>query len=204
MLAWLRDVASNGQRFRELEAQGRKRIAHHIDELRESLRSLETEGAAIEERVEARIQELTKTRTEAVRESIEKSILDLRQRKKTLEEKQTFVLDAIRQTESILKNHEDQFTRYSRSIRKALDQTGEALKLSIQSLISRLLLMDTEIKLALSPLQNCFYLLALKSCQQRRHDAHLRFILPGSTLKDDKVIPTFKPPFGIIHRMAQK
>ena len=150
VLAWLRDVASNGQRFRELEAQGRKRIAHHIDELRESLRSLETEGAAIAERVEARIQELTKTRTEAVRESIEKSILDLRQRKKTLEEKQTFVLDAIRQTESILKNHEDQFTRYSRSIRKALDQTGEALKLSIQSLISMLLLMDTAIKLALS------------------------------------------------------
>ena len=150
VLAWLRDVASNGQRFRELEAQGRKRIARHISELRESLRSLETEGAAIEERVEARIQELTKTRTEAVRESIEKSILDLRQRKKGLEEKQTFVLDAIRQTESVLKSQEDQFTKYSRSIRKVLDQTGEGLKLAIHGLISRLLLMDTEMKLALS------------------------------------------------------
>ena len=150
VLAWLRDVASNGQRFRELEAQGRKRIAHHIGELRESLRGLETEGAAIEERVETRIQELTRTRTEAVRESIEKSILDLRQRKKGLEEKQTFVLDAIRQTESILKNQEDQFTRYSRWIRKVLDQTGDGLKLSIHELISRLLLMDSEMKLALS------------------------------------------------------
>ncbi len=150
VLAWLRDVASNGERFRELEAQGRKRIAHHIGELRESLRGLEAEGAAIEERVEARIQELTKTRTEAVRESIEKSILDLRQRKKGLEEKQTFVLDAIRQTESILKSQEDQFTRYSRWIRKVLDQTGEGLKLGIHGLISRLLLMDTEMKLALS------------------------------------------------------
>ena len=150
VLAWLRDVASNGERFRELEAQGRKRIAHHIGELRESLRGLETEGAAIEERVEARIQELTKTRTEAVRESIEKSILDLRQRKKGLEEKQTFVLDAIRQTESILKSQEDQFSRYSRWIRKVLDQTGEGLKLGIHGLISRLLLMDTEMKLALS------------------------------------------------------
>jgi DNA invertase Pin-like site-specific DNA recombinase len=149
-LAWLRDVASNGPRFRELEAQGRKRIAHHVGELRESLRSLETEGAAIEERVEARIQELTKTRTEAVRESIEKSILDLRQRKKGLEEKQTFVLDAIRQMESILKTQEDQFARYSRWIRKVLDQTGEGLKLGIHGLISRLLLMDSEMKLALS------------------------------------------------------
>jgi hypothetical protein len=96
LLAWLRDVASNGPRFRELEAQGRKRIAHHVGELRESLRNLETEGAAIEERVEARIQELTRTRTDAVRESIEKSIFDLQQRKKGLEEKKTFVLDAIR------------------------------------------------------------------------------------------------------------
>jgi site-specific DNA recombinase len=150
VLSWLRDVASNGQRFQELEAKGRKRIAHHISELRESLRSLETEGAAIEERVEARIQELTKTRTEAVRESIESSILDLRQRKKELEEKQTLVLDAIRQMESVLKSQEDQFTKYSRWIRKVLDQTGESLKLGIQGLIPSLLLMDTKMKLALS------------------------------------------------------
>jgi hypothetical protein len=54
VLTWLRDVTSNGERFRELEAQGRKRIAHHIAELRESLRGLEAEGAAIEERVDAR------------------------------------------------------------------------------------------------------------------------------------------------------
>jgi site-specific DNA recombinase len=150
VLAWLRDVASNGPRFRELEAQGRKRIAHHTGELRESLRGLEAEETAIEERVEARIQELTRTRTEAVRESIEKSILDLRQRKKGLEEKQTFVLDAIRQTESILKSQEDQFTKYSRWIRKVLDQTGDGLKPGIHGLVSRLLLMDSEMKLALS------------------------------------------------------
>jgi site-specific DNA recombinase len=150
VLAWLRDVASNGQRFRELEAQGRKRIAHHIGELRESLRGLEAEGAAIEERVEARIQELTRTRTEAVRESIEKSILDLRQRKKGVEEKQTFVLDVIRQTESILKSQEDQFTVYGRRIQKVLDQKGYGLKLGIHGLISRLLLIASEMKLALS------------------------------------------------------
>jgi site-specific DNA recombinase len=150
VLAWLRDVASNGERFRELEAQGKKRIEQCIGELRGSLRELETEGVALQERVEARIQELTKTKTEAVRESIEKSIIDLRQRKKELEEKQTFVIDAIRQMESILKSQEDQFTRYSRWIRKVLDRSGEALKLGIQGLISRLLLMDSEMKLALS------------------------------------------------------
>ena len=147
MLGWLRDVASNGERFRELEVQGRKRIARHISELRESLRDLETEDAAIEERVEAPDSGAHQDQAEAVRESIEKSILDLRQRKKGLEEKQTFVLDAIRQMESILKSQEDQFTRYGWWIREVLAQTGEGLKLCIQALISRLLLMDSEMKL---------------------------------------------------------
>jgi hypothetical protein len=52
--------------------------------------------------------------------------------------------------ESILRNEDDLLTRYSRWIRKVLDQSGEALKLGIQGLISRLLLMDREMKLALS------------------------------------------------------
>ena len=140
----------SGPRFRELEAQGRERIAYHIGELRESLRGLETESAAIEERVEARVLELTGTRTEDVWQSIEKSILDLRQRKRALREKQTFVLDAIRHTDTILKSQEDQFTRYSRWIRKVLDRNGDGRKLGIPGLISRLLLMNSEMKLALS------------------------------------------------------
>ena len=28
--------------------------------------------------------------------------------------------------------------------------------------------------------------------------------MPGSALKDDRVIPAFKPPFDIIHRIAQE
>ncbi len=150
VLGWLRDVAANGKRFRELEAQGKERIGRHIGELRSSLRGLETEDVALQERVEARIQELTKTKTEAVRESIEKSIIDLRQRKKELDEKQALIIDSIRQMESLKENEDDVFTGYSRWIRKVLDRSGEALKLGIQGLISRLLLMDTEMKLALS------------------------------------------------------
>jgi hypothetical protein len=34
--------------------------------------------------------------------------------------------------------------------------------------------------------------------------ALLRFILPGSTLDQDGVVPAFKPPFDIIHRIAQE
>ena len=32
----------------------------------------------------------------------------------------------------------------------------------------------------------------------------LRFILPGSTLKDGELVPAFKPPFDIIHRIARE
>jgi hypothetical protein len=32
----------------------------------------------------------------------------------------------------------------------------------------------------------------------------LGFILPGSTLDQDGVVPAFKPPFDLIHRMAQE
>jgi DNA invertase Pin-like site-specific DNA recombinase len=165
VLAWLRNVASNGERFRELEAQGKKRIEHHIGELRGALRGLESEGVALQERVEARIQELTKTKAEAVRESIEKSIIDLGRRKQELDEKQALVIESIREMESLIENEDDQFTRYSQWIRKVLDQSGEALKLGIQGLISSLLLMDTEMKLALSgvPLREPVRLLLVSS-----------------------------------------
>ena len=77
--------------LRVFESRGKQRIKRHIGELQETLRGLETESVALQERVEARIQELTKTKAEAVRESIEKSIIDLRQLKKELEEKGAFL-----------------------------------------------------------------------------------------------------------------
>jgi DNA invertase Pin-like site-specific DNA recombinase len=38
---------------------------------------------------------------------------------------------------------------------------------------------------------------------QAERTALLGFILPGSALQDDQVVPSFKPPFDIIHRMVQ-
>ncbi|MCX7038830.1 MAG: recombinase zinc beta ribbon domain-containing protein, partial [Spirochaetes bacterium] len=43
-----------------------------------------------------------------------------------------------------------------------------------------------------------------RSHSQAERTALLGFILPGSTLKNDQVLPAFKPPFDIIHRMAQE
>ena len=62
----------SGERFRELQAQGRERLGRQIGELRQSLKGLESEGVALKKQVEVRIQELTRTKAEAVRDSIEK------------------------------------------------------------------------------------------------------------------------------------
>jgi hypothetical protein len=43
-----------------------------------------------------------------------------------------------------------------------------------------------------------------RSRGQTEREALLRFIMSGSALKDDRVIPAFRPPFDIIHRMAQE
>ena len=150
VLGWLHDIAESGERFRELQAQGRERIGRQIDELRESMNGLESEGAALKEQVELRIQELTRTRAEAVRDSIEKSITDIGQRQKEIDEKRLFADHAARELGSILENDADLFTAYSRQIQKVLDGPAEGLKAGLHGLIASLLLMDTEIKLALS------------------------------------------------------
>ena len=114
MLGWLEDIARSGERFRELQAQGRKRISRQTATMRETIQGRDSEKLALKEQVEARIQELTRTKAEAVRDSIEKSIVDLGQRQKELEEKRLFADHAIRELESIMQNDNDQFTAYSR------------------------------------------------------------------------------------------
>ena len=110
----------------------------------------ESEGAALKKQVEARIQELTRTKAEVVRDSIEKSITDLGQRQKELEDKRLFADYAVRELESTVQNDGDAFSAYSRRIRKVLDMPAEGLKAGLLGLIAGLLLADTEIKVALS------------------------------------------------------
>lgn len=42
----------------------------------------------------------------------------------------------------------------------------------------------------------------LRTRSQAERAVLLGFILPGSTLKEDRVVPIFTPPFDIIHRIA--
>jgi chromosome segregation ATPase len=147
---WLQDIAAYSERFRELQAQGRERLSRQIGQLRQSLKGLESEEAALKEHAEARIQELSRTRAEAVRDSIEKSIVDLGQRQKGIEENWLFANHAVRELESILENDGDLFAAYGRRIRRVLDASTEELETRIQGLIANLLLTDTQIKVALS------------------------------------------------------
>jgi hypothetical protein len=39
---------------------------------------------------------------------------------------------------------------------------------------------------------------------QAERAALLQYVMPGSALKDDRVVPAFKPPFDIIYRIAQE
>ena len=64
--SWLRDIAESCEKFRELQAQGRERIGRQIGELRDSLKGLESERAALKDIVELRIQELTRSKAEIV------------------------------------------------------------------------------------------------------------------------------------------
>jgi hypothetical protein len=43
-----------------------------------------------------------------------------------------------------------------------------------------------------------------RSRGQAERAALIGFIMPGSTLQSDRVVPALKPPFDIIHRMAQE
>ena len=43
-----------------------------------------------------------------------------------------------------------------------------------------------------------------RSQGQAERSALLRFLMPGSALQGDRVAPAFKPPFDIIHRIAQE
>ena len=43
-----------------------------------------------------------------------------------------------------------------------------------------------------------------RSQGQAERAALLRFLMPGSSLQGNRVVPAFKPPFDIIHRIAQE
>jgi site-specific DNA recombinase len=150
VLDWLRDIAANGERFRQLQEKGKERIRRRIVELTRALVRLEAEVVSLKKRIEEYIQELTRTDTEVVRNSIQNTIVDLEAQKEQLGEKRVFVNHSIEELNRILSNDTDQFAEYSRRIHEVLNQPPDLMKNGLQVLLASLILDTTEIKLALS------------------------------------------------------
>jgi hypothetical protein len=150
VLGWLRDIAANGERFRQLQELGRHRIRRKIDELRKSAGSLEEELARLREQIEARIQELTRTRTEAVRASIEKSIAGLEEQRKEADERRALVNHTISELKGLVSDDADLFFEYRNRIHDLLRNDENDLKSGLPALVSSLVLEETGIKIALA------------------------------------------------------
>ena len=150
VLAWLRDIASNGEKFRELEVQGRERIGQRIEELRQESGKLDAELISVRRQIEARIQELTRAKSERVRESIEKSIVALEEERKDTEGRQALVAQSIADLESLVSKDRSLFSEYRDHIQEVLKKTEAEQKAALAGLIASFLLQEGGIKIALS------------------------------------------------------
>ena len=150
VLGWLQDIASNGEKFRELQDQGKERIGRQIGEMREAVGRLEIELKGVKEQIETRIQELTRTRAEPVRESIEQSIIALERERKEAQERTALVNHTISEIESIIAEDGDLYADYRKRIQEALVSAESGQKMVPQGLIASLLLQEGGVKIALS------------------------------------------------------
>jgi site-specific DNA recombinase len=150
VLGWLRDVASNGERFRELEAQGKERIGRQISELRQESGKLEAELTNMRKQIETRIQELTRAEAERVRESIEKSIVGLEETGKDTEGLRVLVAQSIAELESLDSKDRSLFSEYRGRIQEVLNKQETEKKPALADLVASLLLQEGGIKIALS------------------------------------------------------
>ena len=147
---WLRDIEKSGDKFQQLEEQGRERITQKIDFLQDSLKELETEEADIKKQIDTRIQELTKAKSEVVRDSIEKSIIELEQGRKENDEKRLSVYASISELENLTSKNESLFGEYRSWIHSVMKKPANLQKKGLKELISSLILQETQIKVALS------------------------------------------------------
>ncbi len=150
VLEWLRDVASNGEKFRELEAQGRERIAKRIGELRKEVGKLGAELTGVGRQIEARIQELTRAKSELVRESIEKSIVALEEERKDTAGRQALIDHSVTDLEGLVSKDKSLFSEYRGRIQQVLKKPEDEKKPALAGLIASLLLQDGGIKIGSS------------------------------------------------------
>lgn len=104
---------------------------------------------AIQEQIEARIGELTRARSEALRASLEKSIVGLEERGKEAEERMALVNHTISELETLVSESGNLFSEYRARIQDVLGKEGNEQKIALKSLLSSLILEEKHIKIAL-------------------------------------------------------
>lgn len=161
IFGWLEDLATDGTYYKQLQEDGKQRIADDISCVQEELQRLETEKTAIAEQIETRIQELVKTDSEIVRSSIEQSIEKLEAGRLEIDGKVSYINRYLLELESFRKNGTDLYKGLKSKIRDVLElvenqpenmdkQTRERSKAEMRRLFAFLQLQETQIKTALS------------------------------------------------------
>lgn len=154
VLDWLRDIASNGERFQRLHEEGVRRIENRVAELRKAFTKIDTEQTSLLTQIDARIDELTRCSAESVRRSIETSITRLENTKEEKRQQRLYIEHEIRQLEAA-STATDLFSCYQNAIQKGMRLVGEdrqddEAKIAFKGLLASLTLQETGIKIALS------------------------------------------------------
>ena len=100
--------------------------------------------------IEASIRELTRTRAETVRESIEKSIVTLEEARKEAEGRRALVDHSIAELEGLRSGDRSLFADYRSRIQEVLKKHEDERKIALRGMLSSLLLQEGGIKIALS------------------------------------------------------
>jgi hypothetical protein len=155
VLDWLRDIAGDGERFEKLRIEGVKRIGQEIEELSKEIRQLEDGSISLLSQIVARIDELTRTETPSVRQSIETSITRLEQQRTEEGQKRLYVQAEKKHLKGLRTMARNLYGDYQQAIRRTLgtandDQQPDDARKALWGLLASLTLTEKGIKIALS------------------------------------------------------
>ncbi|MCD6412864.1 MAG: recombinase family protein [Elusimicrobia bacterium] len=148
---WLDEISNNGEKFNQLKTEGKIRIKRRIDFLNKTLDKLKTEKKSLVNEIEARLNELTNTKSEIVKKTIEESIIKLDQAKKEIEDKHVYIKYEIERLEKLIQDDNDLFREYSDRIKTVFRPPTNKTKNKLKEVISYIKLDERNVKIALSP-----------------------------------------------------
>ncbi len=147
---WLDEISNNGDRFNQLKTEGKIRIRKKIDFLNTAIEKLKAEKKALVKEIEARLNELTNTKSEIVKNTIEESIIKLNQSKKDIEDKNIYIRHEIDRLEKLIQGDNNLFGEYSDRIKSIFRPPNNGTKDKLREVISYIKLDDKNVNIALS------------------------------------------------------